>query len=256
MRTTRLLAAIILAACAARGWAGPPFITDDPEPVDYRHWEVYISSITIQDPTGSSGTEPHIEVNNGIVPNVQLHIIMPSAYDRPPGGPTSRGYGDTEVGVVPLRAGGIASAMVGIFPLFELPTGSAEKGLGTGYLHVFIPVWLQKSWGPWTSYGGGGYFINPGPGNLSYSYVGFVLQKDFSKLWTLGGELFHTTATIEDGSASLNFNLGGQYNFDDGHHILFSACCGILGGNQFMKLSRLPMDFRAEGRLVSTCINN
>ena len=20
-------------------WAGPPFVTDDPEPVEYRHWE-------------------------------------------------------------------------------------------------------------------------------------------------------------------------------------------------------------------------
>ena len=73
------------------------------------------------------------------------------------------------------------------------------------------------------------------------------LIKDLGKLWTLGGELFHTTATVEGGSASFNFNLGGQYNFDDGHHILFSAGRGILGDpNQFMKSSRLSVDFRAE----------
>ena len=50
MRTPRLLAAILFAACAARGLAGPPFIAHDPEPVDYRHWEVYLLSLTSQDP--------------------------------------------------------------------------------------------------------------------------------------------------------------------------------------------------------------
>ena len=24
--------------------AGPPFITDDPEPTDYQHWELYVFS--------------------------------------------------------------------------------------------------------------------------------------------------------------------------------------------------------------------
>ena len=24
-------------------WGGPPFVTDDPEPVEYRHWEFYFS---------------------------------------------------------------------------------------------------------------------------------------------------------------------------------------------------------------------
>jgi hypothetical protein len=33
------LAAFLLLSSSAL--AGPPFVTDDPEPVDYLHWELY-----------------------------------------------------------------------------------------------------------------------------------------------------------------------------------------------------------------------
>ena len=35
------LAAVVALAASGPASAGPPFITDDPEPVDYGHWEVY-----------------------------------------------------------------------------------------------------------------------------------------------------------------------------------------------------------------------
>jgi hypothetical protein len=31
-------------ALPPRVLAGPPFVTDDPVPVDYQHWEVYLAS--------------------------------------------------------------------------------------------------------------------------------------------------------------------------------------------------------------------
>lgn len=33
-----------LALTAASAFAGPPFRTDDPEPVDYQHWEINLFS--------------------------------------------------------------------------------------------------------------------------------------------------------------------------------------------------------------------
>ena len=33
-----------IVATATLAWAGPPFTTDDPEPVEYQHWEVYLAS--------------------------------------------------------------------------------------------------------------------------------------------------------------------------------------------------------------------
>src|SRR5579862_9484232 len=102
----------LLLACAAlllvtkSALAGPPFVTDDPEPVDYRHWEVYFSSIYQHFTGGSSGTLPHIEVNNGVAPNLQLHIIAPAAFSTSSGtsasmpvdGPLFYGLGDIELG--------------------------------------------------------------------------------------------------------------------------------------------------------------
>jgi hypothetical protein len=51
-------------------FAGPPFDTDDPEPVSFKHWEYYISSINDRQTGVWSGTSPHFEINYGLIPNV------------------------------------------------------------------------------------------------------------------------------------------------------------------------------------------
>ena len=78
--------------------AGPPFVTDDPETVEYQHWEFYLSSIASRLPGDLSGSAPLFELNYGVLPNVQLHLIAPLAYDAPSGGTTHYGMGDLELG--------------------------------------------------------------------------------------------------------------------------------------------------------------
>ena len=112
---------------------------------------------------------------------------------------------------------------VGIFPLVEIPTGDARRGLGAGEWQEFLPVWLQKDWGDWTTYGGGGYWINPGPGNRDYWFFGWLLQKQITKSLALGVELFHQTSNMVGRSDSSGFNAGGQYDITEHDHILFSA---------------------------------
>jgi hypothetical protein len=63
--------------------AGPPFLTDDPEPVECQHHELYISSQQVRTQDGNSGTLPHLEYNYGAAPNLQLHIIVPYAFNSP-----------------------------------------------------------------------------------------------------------------------------------------------------------------------------
>lgn len=226
--------ALLLNLLARPVLAGPPFVTDDPEPVELHHWEVYIASIDAHDRDGTTGTAPHVEVNYGAVPNVQVHLIAPLAYNHPSGGSTTFGYGDTELGVkYRFLQENRSRPQVGIFPLLEVPTGSSSRGLGSGHLLMFLPVWIQKSWGPWTTYGGGGYWRNPGAGNKDYWLTGWELQRDLSKFLTLGGEIYHTTPSEEGGESSTIINLGGFYNFDEGHHLLFSAGTGIHGPNLF-----------------------
>ena len=79
--------------------AGPPFETDDPEPVEFHHWEAYIGSYTESELTGTTSTIPHFELNYGAVPNLQLHLIVPMVLNSPKMGKRQFGLGDTEVGV-------------------------------------------------------------------------------------------------------------------------------------------------------------
>src|ERR1017187_9656497 len=54
--------------------AGPPFLTDDPEPVDYQHWEAYL--FTLGDHSGSYNVQgPAVELNYGVLPETPLHLI-------------------------------------------------------------------------------------------------------------------------------------------------------------------------------------
>ena len=54
---------------SATALAGPPFRTDDPEPVEYKHWEVYVASQYFDFKDGSIMTAPHVEINYGAIPN-------------------------------------------------------------------------------------------------------------------------------------------------------------------------------------------
>ena len=211
-------------------WAGPPFITDDPEPVDYQHWEVYGFSMATRMHGDTGGTLAGVEVNYGAAPNLQLHIIAPLAFDAPSGGSMQTGPGDVELGAK-YRFVNPGSddwwPQVGVFPLVEVPTGNAERGLGSGHTREFLPVWLQKDFGAWTTYGGGGYWINPGVGNQNYWFVGWLLQRQVTDNLALGGELFHQTADTIGGKDSSGFNLGGVYDFTEHYHLLFSAGRGL-----------------------------
>jgi hypothetical protein len=234
-----ILGAAALGVSGVAAQAGPPYRTDDPEPVDYQHWEIYGFSTATGVTGDTAGILPGVEINYGVVPGVQLHLIAPLAFDSASGSNTKFGYGDTELGVkyrfVQEDDDGWRP-MVGIFPLLELPSGNAQRGLGTGHTHAFLPLWLQKSFGDWTTYGGGGYWINPGGGNKNYWFVGWLLQRKVTDALTLGGEIFHQTATVVGGKSGSGFNLGGSYDFTDHHHLLFSAGTGFQNAsttNQF-----------------------
>lgn len=232
MALTFVLALAIIVPATV--WAGPPFITDDPEPVEYKHGELYLSSIYTDTKDGKTGTLPHVEFNYGIIPDVQLHLLVPLAFSHPNGGSTSYGLGDTELGVKYRFIHETDNVpQVGIFPLLHLPTGDSDRGLGTGHVPVFLPLWLQKSWGPWTTYGGGGYWINPGTDNRNYWQLGWLVQRDITKALTLGAEVFHFGKQTTDGRDETGYNIGGIINLSEEHHILFSAGSDFSGNTRF-----------------------
>ncbi len=225
-----LITAVGLAIAARTALAGPPFLTDDPEPVDYEHWEAYIFS-TYDRPHGSADIQaPAFEFNFGAAPELQLHLVVPWGWNHEVGGPTTTGPGDVEVGAkLRLLDETGSRPQVGIFPLAELPTGSASRGLGNGRAWFRLPVWLQKSWGPWTTYGGGGWDVNHAQGQRDHAFAGWLLQRDFGKKLTLGGELFAQGAETIGGRGSTYANVGGYLNFTPGFSLLFSGGGTIAG---------------------------
>jgi len=120
-------------AFTATGFSGLPFLTDDPEPVEFKHWEAYLFSTVDVARKQTDTTGPAFEFNVGALPNLQVHLVIPLAYASPSDAPNAYGFGDTELG---LKYRFIQEAdhrpMVGVFPMLEIPTGDAGRGLGNG----------------------------------------------------------------------------------------------------------------------------
>jgi hypothetical protein len=215
---------IVMFSIITAAFAGPPFRTDDPEPVEYRHWEAYVASQGSFDRDETSLTAPHIELNYGVFPNIQIHLIAPFQYVKPEGEPSHYGYADMELGAkFRFIQETDLYPQVGAFPIVILPTGDKDKGLGSGDIQAFLPIWVQKSWGSWKMYGGGGYWINPGTGNRNYWFFGWDAQRDISNFFTLGVEIFYQSPSEAGGESSTGFNVGAIINFNDLHHLLLSA---------------------------------
>jgi hypothetical protein len=231
-RLGRMAAALVVAAWSERSMAGPPYTTDDPEPVEHRHWELYLASETFHDRDGWTGTAPHVEVNYGVVPNVQLHLIAPLAYSVPDHGRRGYGFGDTELGV---KYRFVEEAkwvpQVGTFPFLEVPSGARHLGTGNGSAQVFLPLWVQKSFGPWTTYGGGGFWVDAGRRDRHWWYFGWQAQRKFGEILSLGAEIFYLTPRESGTERDIRFNLGGVIDFSDEHHLLVSAGRGFAGPN-------------------------
>jgi len=203
-------------------FGGPPFNTDDPEPVNFKHWEYYISSINNHQQSVWSGTLPHFEINYGLVPNVQVHLLMPMNYFFSRHQGSGFGYADTEFGIKYRFVQETEnSPQIGTFPIIEIPTIKNSE-FSDGKTKIYLPVWMQKSWGKLTTYGGAGYWINPGAGNKNWIFSGWEIQYDFSKTLTLGGEIYYHTASSKDTRSEMGFNLGGSVNPTEKFHIIFS----------------------------------
>jgi hypothetical protein len=209
--------------------AGPPFGTDDPEPVDFRHWEFYMSSMDQFQPGFSTGTLPHFEVNYGVVSNCQIHVELPMNYSYNANKEFSYGYASTELGFkFRFYQSKDKSFQIGTFPIFEVPTVKNEN-FSNNKLQTYLPVWIQKSLNRFTTYGGGGYWINPGTNNKNWVYAGWEIQYDLSKHLTLGGELFYKSPPVDNGHSYVGFNIGGFLNFSEKIHFIYSLGHSITG---------------------------
>lgn len=201
-------------------WAGPPFLTDDPAPVELGHWEFYLGSQWTLARHAAAGAAPLFEINYGALPGLQLHAIVPATAAWQSGAPVQYGPGDIELGAkYRFVDEGERRPQIGVFPLLLLPTGSQERGLGTGTTQVLLPIWIQKSFGPWTTYGGAGVHVASGDDDL---VAGWLLQRLLFGKLTLGTEAF-LTIPLNGDPVELQVNVGVIVDFTSRHHLLASG---------------------------------
>jgi hypothetical protein len=233
---TRVSLALLFVLTATNLWAGPPFQTDDPEPIDFRHYEVYLFGSSDGTGVETDLAAPAVEANWGAAPNLHLHIILPFGAIFPSNNPRylPAGAGSSAFGFQDIELGAKYRFIketkhrpeFGTFTMFEIPTGSYAKGLGVGKVWYKLPIWAQKSWGHWTSYGGAGYQIVRQTGFRNFTYGGWLLQRDIGKKLTLGAEIYshgaEGIAAAQTRSATL-VDVGGYYYIHNpGLQILFA----------------------------------
>lgn len=186
--------------------AGPPFLTDDPEPTETGHWEIYGPLIEVEGQGATLSGNLGVELNYGAAPDLQLTLGLPAAFSHDPSG-GQWSTGDLEVSAkYRFFHDKEAGLSIAFFPGLTLPT--AGKGMGAGRVTALLPIWAQKDMGSWSLFGGGGYAINPGPGNRNYWTGGLALSRQFGDRLLIGIEADRQGADTAGGSATTSLGLG------------------------------------------------
>ena len=243
MRASGLLAIVLLLLPSA-AWAGPPFLTDDPEPTDFQRWEIYAPLLEISgkgaDYEGSFGAE----INYGAVRDVQVTVGLPLAYTHDDAGLHS-GVGDLELSVkYRFYHDETAGLSIAAFPGVTLPT--AAHGFGSNHLAALLPVWGQKDFDRWSIFGGGGYAINPGKGNRNYWTGGVAITREVSDKLLVGVEADRDGASTADGRASTSLGIGAILQLPKPFRALASGGPTFVDGGgpaEFHGFMALGMDF-------------
>jgi hypothetical protein len=236
----------VVAACAlpAVALAGPPFLTDDPEPTETGHWEIYAPLVDLEgrgaDFEGTTGAE----INYGAARDLQLSAALPLAFAHDAAGWRS-GAGDIKLSVkYRFFHDEDRGIQVAAFPAITLPTASND--MGAGRVTGLLPIWLQKDVGPWSVFGGGGYAINPGPGKRDYWTGGLAATNQLSERLLLGIEADRHGADTVGGSGSTSLGVGAIYDLKPPLRLLASGgpTFDDVGGTaRFHAFVALGLDF-------------
>jgi hypothetical protein len=194
-------AGLLLAMMAQPVSAGPPYLTDDPATTDPHHWEIYNFAIGERHP-GESSLDLGEDLNYGAAKDLQLTMVLP--LHRETGAPLDAG--NVELAAkwrFAHQQSGTLSVDASFFPRVFLPTGR-----GGGRVQLLLPIWLERDFGQWSLFGGGGYTLNPGPGNRNFVESGVALARKLRPGFQLGLELYHQTSSEVGDRAVTGLNLG------------------------------------------------
>ncbi len=221
MNLRRSLTALLVAAAAAPAFAGPPYLTDDPEPTDFDHWEIYTFT-AIDGYRSDFDGDAGLDLNFGAAKDLQLTATVPLSFSNEEGDGWKAGRGNLELGVkyrfIDNEAHGFSAA---VFPRAILPTASHSPGEKT---RLLLPLWAQQDLAGGSSiFGGGGYMINPGHGNRNFWQAAVAVTHDVSKVVSVGAEIAWQEAEMADGTSQTSAGLGTVVRLSDRHGLFLSG---------------------------------
>jgi len=216
----------VMLLCVARAaLGGPPFVSDDPQPTDYRHFEIYAFAQGSEAKDGI-GQSYGIDFNYGALPDLQLTAVIPLEVDAPTLGPTVAGLCNVELSAkFKFLHQEDFGWDVAVFPRLFLPSGSHE--VGEDHVSVLLPLWLGRNWDDWSTFGGGGCVINRGGNSQDYCLMGWALTRRVLADLQVGAELVHQGADSKGGRVSTGLGAGLIYDVNDNVHLLAYAGPGL-----------------------------
>jgi len=133
---------LVLAAGIGPAVAGPPYQSDDPEPTDFGHFEIYSFDKGAFGRSGSSSASG-LDFNYGAAPDLQLTAVVPFGYDAPSDGPSAFGPGNVELAAkYKLIHQDTLGLDVSVFPRVFLPSPSQT---GDPYASILVPTGFRKT---------------------------------------------------------------------------------------------------------------
>jgi hypothetical protein len=94
------------------------------------------------------------------------------------------------------------------------------------------PVWVEKDFGPWSVFGGGGYDINPEPAQRSFRQSGLAMQRTLTDRLALSVEVYHQTPDAIDAKAYTGVNLGLSYKVVEHWSLLAAGGPGVQNARE------------------------
>ena len=210
-------------------------LSDDPEPTDYKHFEIYGFNSGTRTQNGTD-LATGIDFNYGAATDIQLTATLPAGFAFSPTMPTRFGASNVELAI---KYRFLHQTEIGwdvaFFPRVFLPTSTNQ--IGDKEASLLLPFWIQRDLGSgWTTFGGGGCQIYSGSSGQNSCMAGGVLSRKISDNLQIGGELFYQ-APSAGSPASTSVGLGGVYDINQTYHLLGYVRTGIQNRSKTDQIS-------------------
>lgn len=189
---------------------GPPMLTDDARVADYKEWELNTSFlISVTDHVQVA--TPHLDLNYGLLPNLQLKIEAPLWMDFKKGQSVDVEVGDVIAGVK-YRFMDEEKSFVSMatFPQYTL---HGERGF-------LLPVFVEKTYGKYLTGIGLGHFF--GEKDSDRTEVGALVGFKHNPTLDLMVEYFYVKNHFGNHGSNGFVNLGFRQDLTDNFVVLAS----------------------------------